>query len=179
LLTGHELALALFAIACGGVIHIRKPHLLLPGMAIYERFTDRSRKVMRLAEAEARRYTRKEIDTEHLLLALAREGHGVAAHILKALGADAARIRVEMEALGGDCRIETQGGALNETSRVTRIVDYAMDEARGLGHNYVGTEHLLLGMLREPEGMAMEMLLRFGLSASEVRQEVLSLLGHA
>lgn len=133
---------------------------------------------MRIAKDEAQHYNRVEIDTEHLLLALAREGRGVAGAVLKDRNADAARIRVEIEKIAEGDRNRVGRDTSGESVRLKRVIDYSMEEAMGLNHNYVGTEHLLLGLLREPEGAAMQVLATLGLSPADVRQDVLDLLGH-
>src|ERR1700722_7881227 len=119
---------------------------------MYERFTDRARKVMQLANQEGVRFNHEYIGTEHVLLGLVMEGSGVAANVLKHLDIDLPKIRVEVEKLvqsGPDIAIS---GKLPQTPLAKKLVEYAMQEARHLGHNYVGTEHILLGLLREQEG---------------------------
>jgi ATP-dependent Clp protease ATP-binding subunit ClpC len=148
------------------------------GRAMYERFTDRARKVMKLANDEASRFHHEYLGTEHILLGLVKEGSGVAAAVLKNLDADLARIRVEVEALvqrGPDIVTKTE---LPQTPRAKKVIEYAMEEARGLNHNYVGSEHLLLGLLREEESVAAQVLMNLGLKLEEVRAEVLGLLGY-
>jgi ATP-dependent Clp protease ATP-binding subunit ClpC len=185
---------------------------------MYERFTDRARKVVRLASDEARESNCAFIDTEHLLLGLAKEGGGVASHILKDLGADLARMRIETEKILKGLSTSVSGGELPgsdqlkqvienawkesrtypdsdrlkkiienaweearklpESARLKQVIVYSMEEARNLNHNYVGTEHLLLGLLREQEGVASQVLANLGLKPADVRQEVLNLLGY-
>ncbi len=146
---------------------------------MYERFTDRARKVMQLADQEAKRFRHEYIGTEHILLGLIAEGSGVAANVLKNLDIDLRKIRLEVEKIvqhgGAD---EVIMGRLPHTPRVKKIIEYAIEEARTLNHNYVGTEHLLLGVLREQEGVAAQVLANFGLKLEDVREEVLNLLGH-
>ncbi|MDA1053779.1 MAG: glycosyltransferase family 39 protein [Planctomycetota bacterium] len=145
---------------------------------MYERFTDRARKVIQLANQEAQRFNHEYIGTEHILLGLAKEGSGVAANVLKSLGVDLRRIRLEVEKLvkSGPEMITT--GKLPRTPRAKKVVEHSMKEARNLNHNYVGTEHLLLGLLREQDGVAAQVLMNLGLRLDEVREEVLNLLGH-
>src|SRR5437660_9239986 len=145
---------------------------------MYERFTDRARKVMQLANQEAQRLNHEYIGTEHLLLGLVKEGSGVAANVLKNLDADLRKIRLEVEKLVQPGPDMVTPGKLPQTPRVKKVLDYAVEEARNLDHQHVGTEHLLLGLLREEEGVAAQALLNLGLRLEEVREEVLNLLGH-
>ncbi len=147
---------------------------------MYERFTDRARKVMQLANQEAQRFNHEYIGTEHILLGLVKEGSGVAANVLKNLDIDLRKIRTEVEKLvqtgsGGD---QVVLGKLPHTPRAKKVMEYSMEEARNLNHNYVGTEHLLLGLLREQEGVAAQVLMNLGMKLEDVREEVLNLLGH-
>jgi ATP-dependent Clp protease ATP-binding subunit ClpC len=144
---------------------------------MYERFTDRARKVMQLANQEAQRFNHEYIGTEHVLLGLIKEGSGVAANVLKNLDADLRRIRLEVEKLVQSGPPTAVPGKLPQTPRVKKVIEFAMEEARNLGHNYVGTEHILLGLLREQEGVAAQVLMNLGLKLEEVREEVLNLLG--
>src|SRR5690242_2791025 len=147
---------------------------------MYERFTDRARKVMQLANQEAQRLNHEYIGTEHILLGLVKEGSGVAANVLKNLDIDLRKIRLEVEKIvqhgpGGE---QVVMGRLPHTPRAKKVIDYSVEEARNLNHNYVGTEHLLLGLLREQEGVAAQVLMNLGLKLEDVREEVLNLLGH-
>src|SRR6188768_3078071 len=147
---------------------------------MYERFTDRARKVMQLANQEAQRFNHEYIGTEHILLGLVKEGSGVAANVLKNLDIDLRKIRLEVEKIvqhgpGGD---QVVMGRLPHTPRAKKVIEYSVEEARNLNHNYVGTEHLLLGLLREQEGVAAQVLMNLGLKLEDVREEVLNLLGH-
>jgi ATP-dependent Clp protease ATP-binding subunit ClpC len=144
----------------------------------YERFTDRARKVMQLANQEAQRFNHEYIGTEHLLLGLIKEGSGVAANVLKNLDIDLRKIRHEVEKLVRSGPDLVTMGRLPQTPRAKKVIEYSMEEARNLNHNYVGTEHLLLGLLREQEGVAAQVLMNLGLRLDEVRREVLNLLGH-
>ena len=145
---------------------------------MYERFTDRARKVMQLANQEAQRFNHEYIGTEHVLLGLVKEGSGVAANVLKNLDVDLRRIRNEVEKIVQSGPDMVTMGKLPQTPRAKKVIEYAMEEARNLNHNYVGTEHLLLGLLREQEGVAAQVLMNLGLKLEEVREEVLNLLGH-
>src|SRR6201995_5567852 len=112
---------------------------------MYERFTDRARKVMQLANQEAQRFNHEHIGTEHILLGLVKEGSGVAANVLKNLDADLRKIRQEVEKIVQTSPEVPTHGKLAQTPRAKKVIEYAMEEARSLNHNYVGTEHLLLG----------------------------------
>ncbi|MCH2128114.1 MAG: ATP-dependent Clp protease ATP-binding subunit [Pirellulaceae bacterium] len=145
---------------------------------MYERFTDRARKVMQLANQEAQRFNHEYIGTEHILLGLVKEGSGVAANVLKNLEVDLRKIRLEVEKLVQSGPEMVTMGKLPQTPRAKKVIEYSMEEARNLNHNYVGTEHILLGLLREQEGVAAQVLMNLGLKLEEVREEVLNLLGH-
>jgi ATP-dependent Clp protease ATP-binding subunit ClpC len=145
---------------------------------MYERFTDRARKVMQLANQEAQRFNHEYIGTEHILLGLIKEGSGVAANVLKNLDVDLRKIRLEVEKLVQSGPDMVTMGKLPQTPRAKKVIEYSMEEARILNHNYVGTEHILLGLLREQEGVAAQVLMNLGLKLEEVREEVLNLLGH-
>ncbi|MFH1731816.1 MAG: ATP-dependent Clp protease ATP-binding subunit [Planctomycetota bacterium] len=150
-----------------------------------DRFTDRARKVIMYGKQEAQRLGHNFLGTEHILLGLVREGTGVAANVLKALGVDLKRIRVEVERLVQSDPAASQGeqmkpaGEPRYTPRAKRVLELAMDEARALGQSYIGTEHLLLGLLREGQGVAANVLLSLGLKLESVREEVHSFLGTA
>ncbi len=145
---------------------------------MYERFTDRARKVMQLANDEARRFQHEYVGTEHILLGLVREGSGVAANVLKNLNVELRSIRLEVEkiVLSGPDPLEAVG-KLPLTPRAKKVIEYAIEEARHLHHNYIGTEHLLLGLLREEEGVASVILGILGLNLDVLREETLRLLG--
>ncbi len=145
---------------------------------MYERFTDRARKVMQLANQEAQRFNHEYVGTEHVLLGLVKEGSGVAANVLKNLDVDLRKIRVEVEKIVQAGPDMVTMGKLPQTPRAKKVIEYAIEEARNLNHNYVGTEHLLLGLLREQEGVAAQVLMNLNLKLEEVREEVLNLLGH-
>jgi len=144
---------------------------------MFERFTDRARKVMALANQEAQRFNHDYIGTEHVLLGLVKEGSGVGANVLKNLGVDLRKVRLEVEKLVKSGPEMVTMGKLPQTPRAKRVIEYAIEEARNLNHNYVGTEHLLLGLLREQDGVAAQVLMNLGLKLEDVREEVLNLLG--
>src|SRR2546421_8459566 len=144
---------------------------------MYEHFTDRARKVMQLANQEAQRVNHEYIGTEHLLLGIVREESGSAAIILKNLDIDLRKIRMEIEKIVVCGPNAVTMAKLPRTPRAKKVIEYAIEEARDLNHNYVGTEHLLLGLLREHDGVAAQVLMNLGLKLEEVREEVLNLLG--
>ncbi len=144
---------------------------------MYERFTDRARKVMQLASQASQRYNHEYIGTEHILLGLVKEGSGVGANVLKNLDIDLRKICRELEKLVLPGPHLCQLGKLPQTPRAKKVIEYSIEEARNLNHNYVGTEHLLLGLLREEEGVAAQVLMNLGLNLDTVRSEVLNLLG--
>ena len=143
---------------------------------MFERFTERARKVVYLAQQEAARLGHNVVGTEHLLLGLVAEGEGVAAKALESLEIGLDRIRNEVE------KIISTGetnpfGEIPFTPRAKRVLELAVDEGRQMGHNYVGTEHILLGLIREGEGVAAQVLKNLGADLERVRKEVISLLG--
>ncbi len=144
---------------------------------MFERFTDRARKVMALANQEAQRYNHEYIGTEHILLGLVLEGSGTGARVMKNLGVDLAALRAEVEKLVQSGPEVVATDKLPQTPRAKHVIEYAIEEARALNHNYVGTEHILLGLLRESDGIAAQVLMNLGLRLKDVRQEVLNLLG--
>jgi ATP-dependent Clp protease ATP-binding subunit ClpC len=144
---------------------------------MFERFTDRARKVMALANQEAQRFNHEYIGTEHILLGLVKEGSGVGANVLKNLDVDIKKLRLEVEKLVKSGPDMVSMGKLPHTPRAKKVIEFAIEEARSLNHNYIGTEHLLLGLLRETEGVAAQVLMNLGLKLEDVRQEVLNLLG--
>jgi ATP-dependent Clp protease ATP-binding subunit ClpC len=144
---------------------------------MFERFTDRARKVMALANQEAQRLNHEYIGTEHILLGLVKEGSGVGANVLRNLDVDLRKVRLEVEKLVKAGPEMVTMGKLPQTPRAKKVIEYAIEEARNLNHNYVGTEHLLLGLLREHDGVAAQVLMNLGLKLEDVREEVLNLLG--
>src|SRR3981081_491184 len=144
---------------------------------MYERFTDRARKVMQLANQEAQRLNHEYIGTEHILLGLVKEGSGVAANVLKNLDIDLRKIRLEVEKIVQSGPDMVTMGKLPQTPRAKKVIEHSIEEARNLNHNYVGTEHLLLGLLREQNGVATQILINLGLKPEDVREEVGHMLG--
>jgi ATP-dependent Clp protease ATP-binding subunit ClpC len=144
---------------------------------MFNRFTERARKVVILAKEEARRFNHDYIGTEHILLGLIREGEGVAASVLQKLGVSLENIRLEIEKLVQPGPTTQIIGDIPFTPRAKKALELAAEEARSLGHNYIGTEHLLLGLIREGEGVASQVLLNLGLDLNTVRNEVMELLG--
>jgi ATP-dependent Clp protease ATP-binding subunit ClpC len=144
---------------------------------MWERLTERAKKVRALATQEAQRFNHEYVGTEHLLLGLVKEGSGVGANVLKNLGVDLHKVRLEVEKLVKPGPETVTMGALPLTPRAKKVLEYALEEARNLNHNYIGTEHMLLGLLREKEGVAAQVLMNLGLKLDEVRAEVLELLG--
>lgn len=142
---------------------------------MFGRFTERAQKVLALAQEEAIRLGHNNIGTEHVLLGLIREGEGIAAKALLGLGLGSDKIQSEVETLIG----KGQDGAktIHYTPRAKKVIELSMDEARKLGHSYVGTEHILLGLIREGEGVAARVLNNLGVSLNKARQQVLQLLG--
>jgi ATP-dependent Clp protease ATP-binding subunit ClpA len=143
---------------------------------MYERFTGRARKVMDLANQEARSFYHEYVGTEHILLGLLKEGSGVAAIVLKNLDIDLADIQRQVETIVEPCPDSVIVAKLPPTPRVKRVIEYAIDEARDLKHNYVGTEHLLLGLLHEDKGLGSQILGNIGLDLGWLREEVMNLL---
>jgi len=146
---------------------------------MFNRFTERARKVIILAKEEARRFNHDYIGTEHILLGLIREGEGVAAAVLQKMGVSLENIRLEIEKLVQPGPTTQIIGDIPFTPRAKKALELAAEEARSLGHNYIGTEHLLLGLIREGEGVASQVLLNLGLDLNSVRNEVMELLGSA
>ena len=144
---------------------------------MFERLTDRARKVMALANEETQRRGHEYIGTEHILLALVTEGSGVGAQILKNMDIDLRKVRLEVEKLVTSGPETGTMGKLPQTPRAKKVIEFAIEEARQLDHNFVGTEHLLLGMLREHDGVAAQVLRNLGLKLEGARSEVHNLLG--
>lgn len=142
---------------------------------MFGRFTERAQKVLALAQEEALRLGHNNIGTEHILLGLVREGEGIAAKALQALGLGSDKIQKEVESLIG--RGQEMSQTIHYTPRAKKVIELSMDEARKLGHSYVGTEHILLGLIREGEGVAARVLNNLGVSLNKARQQVLQLLG--
>lgn len=143
---------------------------------MFERFTDRARKVMQLAKDEARRLNHAQIEPEHILLGLVKEGSGVAANVLGDLGVDLKILRREVEALVETGETAVEDGPLPLTPRAKNCLTATLEEAKQLSHNYVGTEHLLLGLLHEREGAIVQVWTKLKVSIEQVRDAVLKLL---
>jgi len=146
-------------------------------MPMFNRFTERARKVILLAKEEAKRFNHDYIGTEHILLGLVREGEGVAAAVLASFSLSPDKVRLEVEKLVQPGPATVVSGDLPFTPKAKKVIELAMEEARALGHNYIGTEHLLLGLIREGEGVASQVLMNLGLELEKVREEVMNLLG--
>src|SRR5262249_31205697 len=140
-------------------------------------FTERARRVMILANQEAQRFNYEYIGTEHILLGLVEEGSGVAANVLKNLNVNLRTVRLEVEKIVQSGPDMVTMGKLPQTPRAKKVIEYAIEEARNLKHHHVGTKHLLLGILREEEGVAAQVLMNLGLGLEDGRAEVLHLLG--
>jgi ATP-dependent Clp protease ATP-binding subunit ClpC len=148
-------------------------------MNMFNRFTERARKVILLSKEEAKRFNHDYIGTEHILLGLIREGEGVAAAVLQNLGLSLENIRQEVEKSIQPGPPTLVSGDIPFTPRAKKVIELALEEARNLNHNYIGTEHLLLGLLREDEGVAAQILKNLGLDLEKLRQEIMDLLGSA
>src|SRR5213080_4220275 len=146
-------------------------------MGPFDRFNDRAKRVLALAQDEAIRFNHNYIGVEHLLLGLMREGEGVAARALDALGVDLAKIRAAVEFQIGRGESTTSPSEITLSPRTKKVIELAIDEARKLGHSHVGTEHLLLGLVREGEGIASGVLESLGVSLEKVRHQVIATLG--
>ncbi len=143
---------------------------------MFERFTHRARKVMALAKQDAQRFGYDQIATDHIFLGFLKESSGVGANALRSLDVDLSKVLLEVEKLvksGAGCVASRR---LPYAPRSKKAIEHAIAEARGLPHNYVGTEHLLLGLLREQDGVAARILLNLGLQLEDVRQGVFDLL---
>jgi ATP-dependent Clp protease ATP-binding subunit ClpC len=143
--------------------------------SVFERFTDRARRVVVLAQEEARLLNHNYIGTEHILLGLIHEGEGVAARALEDLGIDLESVRTQVvEIIGQGSQAPT--GHIPFTPRAKKVLELSLREALQLGHNYIGTEHILLGLIREGEGVAAQVLVKLGAELTKVRQTVIQLL---
>src|SRR5436309_1174331 len=142
----------------------------------FDRFTVRARKVLTLAQEEAQRLQHNYIGTEHLLLGLVREGEGLAAKVLTTLDVDLDTLRDRVESIIGRGK-HVVLGEVGLTPRAKKVIELAVDEAKWLNHNYIGTEHILLGLIREGEGIAAGVLEDLGVSLKRVRQEVMRAIG--
>ena len=145
---------------------------------MFERFTDRARRVVVLAQEEARTLNHNYIGTEHILLGLIHEGEGVAAKALHELGISLEAVRQHIEEIIGQGTI-APSGHIPFTPRAKKVLELSLRESLDLGHNYIGTEHILLGLVREGQGVAAQVLVRLGADLKQVRQQVIELLsGH-
>jgi ATP-dependent Clp protease ATP-binding subunit ClpC len=144
---------------------------------MFNRFTERARKVIILAKEEARRFNHDYIGTEHILLGLIREGEGVAAAVLQNMGMSLETIRLEVEKLVKPGPTTQILGDIPFTPRAKKVLELGAEEARSLGHNYIGTEHILLGLIREGEGVASQVLLNMGLDLNLLRNQIMNFLG--
>ena len=142
---------------------------------MFERFTDRARRVVVLAQDEARRLNHDYIGTEHLLLGLIHEGKGVAARVLEELGISLAAVRQQVEEIIGT-GLEPPDGRIPFTPRAKKVLELSLREALQLGHDYIGTEHILLGLLREGDGVAAQVLVSLGADLNVVRERVIGVL---
>ncbi len=144
-------------------------------MGLFDRFTERAQKVMVYSQEEAIRQNYNYIGTEHILLGILREGEGIAAQVLKNKGVNLETVRQQVEALVGKGQQEV-GQVIGYTPRTKTILELSVEEARSLGQNYIGTEHLLLALIREGEGVAAQILAAMGLNFDSIRQEIIGLL---
>jgi ATP-dependent Clp protease ATP-binding subunit ClpC len=142
---------------------------------MFERFTDRARRVVVLAQEEARMLNHNYIGTEHILLGLIHEGEGVAAKSLESLGISLEAVRQQVEEIIGQGQ-QAPSGHIPFTPRAKKVLELSLREALQLGHNYIGTEHILLGLIREGEGVAAQVLVKLGADLNRVRQQVIQLL---
>jgi len=148
---------------------------------MFDRFTDRARRVLTLARQEAMRLGHDHVGTEHLLLGIVKEGSGLAAVVLEKFNVSLPTVRQKVEQLchGPSANPPTSSGSLPQTDRYSRVLAWAIDEANALANNYVGTEHLLLGLLREREGTSARVLASLNLKLDDVRAATLNLLGQS
>ena len=142
---------------------------------MFERFTDRARRVVVLAQEEARMLSHNYIGTEHILLGLIHEGDGVAAKALEQLGISLDAVRAQVQDMIGTGSQQTKGH-IPFTPRAKKVLELSLREALQLGHSYIGTEHILLGLIREGEGVAAQVLQKLGADLNRVRQQVIQLL---
>ena len=142
---------------------------------MFERFTDRARRVVVLAQEEARMLNHNYIGTEHILLGLIHEGEGVAAKALESLGISLEGVRQQVEEIIGQGQ-QAPSGHIPFTPRAKKVLELAFREARALGHDYIGTEHILLGLIRESDGVAAQVLVRLGADLNRAREQVIQLL---
>jgi ATP-dependent Clp protease ATP-binding subunit ClpC len=142
---------------------------------MFERFTERARRVVVLAQEEARALSHNYIGTEHILLGLIHENEGVAAKSLESIGISLDVVRTQVEEIIGEGRI-TPSGQIPFTPRAKKVLELSLRESMQLGHNYIGTEHILLGLIREGEGLGAQVLVKLGADLNRVRQQVIEML---
>src|SRR2546426_5856289 len=147
-------------------------------MGPFDRFNDRAKRTLALAQDEAIRFNHNYIGVEHLLLGLIREGEGVAARVLNSLGVDLSKARTSVEFIIGRGDSTTAPSEITLSPRTKKVIELAIDEARKLGHSHVGTEHLLLGIVREAGSIGAGVLQSLGVSLDEVRHRVIAVLGN-
>ena len=146
-------------------------------MGPFDRFNDRAKRVLALAQDEAIRFNHNYIGVEHLLLGLVREGEGVAARVLDSLGIDLSRARSSVEVMIGRGKGTTSPSEITLSPRTKKVIEVAVDESRKLGHSHVGTEHLLLGIVREGQSVGAGVLESMGVSLEQVRHQVIAVMG--
>jgi ATP-dependent Clp protease ATP-binding subunit ClpC len=145
-------------------------------VTVFERFTERARQVVVLAQDEAQALKHNYVGTEHILLGLLREEEGIAARVLRSLAVELEAVREQVGRIVGTGE-EATSGQIPFTPRAKKVLELALREAKDMGHSYIGTEHVLLGLAREGEGVAARILLDLGVDAERIRAEVLQLLG--
>ena len=146
-------------------------------MGPFDRFNDRAKRVLALAQDEAIRFNHNYIGVEHLLLGLVREGEGVAARVLDSLGIDLSKARSSVEVMIGRGKETTSPSEITLSPRTKKVIELAVDESRKLGHSHVGTEHLLLGIVREGQSVGAGVLESMGVSLEQVRHQVIAVMG--
>ena len=146
-------------------------------MGPFDRFNDRAKRVLALAQDEAIRFNHNYIGVEHLLLGLVREGEGVAARVLDSLGIDLSKMRSSVEVMIGRGKETTSPSEITLSPRTKKVIELAVDESRKLGHSHVGTEHLLLGIVREGESVGAGVLESMGVNLEQVRHQAIAVLG--
>jgi ATP-dependent Clp protease ATP-binding subunit ClpC len=144
---------------------------------MFERFTERARQVVVLAQDEARALRHNYIGTEHLLLGLLREEEGLAARVLGSLDVTLDEVRMQVVRVVGEGEEPFMSGQIPFTPRAKKVLELSLREAMALGHNYIGTEHILLGIVRENEGVAARILLDFDADAQTIRKQIIGMLG--
>ena len=156
-------------------VRIKNATMRTQPKGMFHRFTDRARRVVHLAQEEARLLRHDYVGTEHLLLGLLYEGEGVAARALESLGISREDVRGQVEEITGHGQ-GSRAGPIPFTPRAKKVLELSLREALALGHHYIGTEHLLLGLLREGQGVAAQVLTRLGADHAQVQERVLGLL---